>query len=308
MSYLLQKIIQRIRLGISKDLQNLKFLLGQNSVLTSRSMSEKFINLWDAEVKVFSQWGEDGILDFICEKIGLTKPRVLEIGAGNFTECNSRFLVENRNASVVLVDGRKDLILNVNSSSLKWRTHIFALEEWVTSKNINEIIRSAKNKINGVDIFSIDLDGNDYWIVEAADLHEIQLIVVEYNPLFGSDFAVSVPSDDYFNRTMKHHSCLYYGASLRAFNHILNQKGFIFIGSNRVGNNAFFVSTEASHLIPFSPDPNNDCFFDWRVRESRGRSSQLSYLSGEERIIEIQNLPLVDLVTTKITNLRETGK
>jgi hypothetical protein len=80
MSYLLQKIIQRIRMVISKDLQNFKFLLGQNSVLTSRSMSEKFINLWDAEVKVFSQWGEDGILDFICEKIGLTKPRVLEIG------------------------------------------------------------------------------------------------------------------------------------------------------------------------------------------------------------------------------------
>ena len=68
MSYLFKKIIQRIRLGISKDLQNLKFLLGQNSVLTSRSMSGKFINLWDAEVKVFSQWGEDGILDFICEK------------------------------------------------------------------------------------------------------------------------------------------------------------------------------------------------------------------------------------------------
>jgi hypothetical protein len=296
MSYLLQKIIQRIRLGISKDLQNLKFLLGQNSVLTSRSMSEKFINLWDAEVKVFSQWGEDGILDFICEKIGLTKPRVLEIGAGNFTECNSRFLVENRNASVVLVDGRKDLVLNVNSSSLKWKTHIFALEEWVTSKNINEIIGSAKNKINGVDIFSIDLDGNDYWIVEAADLHEIQVIVAEYNPLFGSDFAVSVPSDDYFNRTTKHHSCLYYGASLRAFNHILNQKGFIFIGSNRVGNNAFFVRQEIVGKINLPVPSDLSLYTDWRIRESRDSSGKLNYISGSDRLEEIKDLPLKDVI------------
>jgi len=296
MSYLLQKIIQRIRLGISKDLQNLKFLLGQNSVLTSRSMSEKFINLWDAEVKVFSQWGEDGILDFICEKIGLTKPKVLEIGAGNFTECNSRFLVENRNASVVLVDGRNDLVLNVNSSALKWKTHIFALEEWVTSKNINEIIKSAKNKINGVDIFSIDLDGNDYWIVEAADLHEIQVIVVEYNPLFGSDFAVSVPSDDYFNRTAKHHSCLYYGASLRAFNHILYQKGFIFIGSNRVGNNAFFVRQEIIGKINLPVPSDLSQYTDWLVRDSRDSSGKLNYISGSDRLNEIKDLPLKDVI------------
>jgi len=296
MSYLLQKIIQRIRMVISKDLQNLKFLLGQNSVLTSRSMSEKFINLWDAEVKVFSQWGEDGILDFICEKIRLTKPRVLEIGAGNFTECNSRFLVENRNASVVLVDGRKDLVLNVDSSSLKWKTHMFALEQWVTTKNINEIIRSAKNKISGVDVLSIDLDGNDYWIVEAADLHEIQVIVVEYNPLFGSDFAVSVPRDDNFNRTAKHHSCLYYGASLRAFNHILYQKGFIFIGSNRVGNNAFFVRQEIVGKINLPVPSDLSQYTDWRIRESRDSSGKLNYVSGSDRLNEIKDLPLKDVI------------
>jgi hypothetical protein len=296
MRYLLQKIIQRIRLGISKDLQNLKFLLGQNSILTSRSMSEKFINLWDAEVKVFSQWGEDGILDFICEKIGLTKPKVLEIGAGDFTECNSRFLVENRNASAVLVDGRKDLVHNVNCSSLKWKTHIFAFEEWVTSKNVNEIIRSAKNKIGSIDIFSIDLDGNDYWIVEAADLNEMQVIVVEYNPLFGSDFAVSVPSDDFFNRTTKHHSCLYYGASLRAFINILNQKGFIFIGSNRVGNNAFFVRQEIVGKINLPVPSDLSLYTDWRIRESRDSSGKLNYISGSDRLEEIKDLPLKDVV------------
>jgi hypothetical protein len=296
MTYLVQKIMQRIRLSMIRDLQNLKFLLGQSSILTSRSMSEKFINLWDAEVKVFSQWGEDGILDFLCEKIGLTKPRVLEIGAGNFTECNSRFLVENRNASVVLVDGRKDLVLNVNSSSLKWKTHIFALEEWVTSKNINEIIESAKTRINGLDIFSIDLDGNDYWIVEVADLHHIQVVVVEYNPLFGPNLAVSIPKDDSFNRIKKHHSGLYYGASIRAFNHILNQKGFIFIGSNRVGNNAFFVRREVIEKINLPVPSDLSLYTDWRIRESRDSFGNLNYISGSKRLEEIKDLPLKDVI------------
>jgi hypothetical protein len=296
MTFLVQKIVRRIRLIISNDLQNLKFLLGQNSILTSRSMSEKFIDLWDAEVKVFSQWGEDGILDFLCERIGLTKPRVLEIGAGNFTECNSRFLAENRNASVVLVDGRKDLILNVNSNSLKWKTHIFALEEWVTTENINNIIKSAKSMIGKLDVLSIDLDGNDYWIVEVADLSEVKIIVVEYNPLFGSDFAVSVPSDDNFNRATKHYSCLYYGASLKAFNHILNQKGFIFMGSNRVGNNAFFVHQETVEKINLTVPSDLSIYTDWRIRESRDSSGKLNYVSGSDRLKEIRGLPLKDVI------------
>jgi hypothetical protein len=173
---------------------------------------------------------------------------------------------------------------------------MFALEEWVTTKNINEIIRSAKNRISGVDILSIDLDGNDYWIVEAADLHEIQVIVVEYNPLFGSDFAVSVPSDDYFNRTTKHHSGLYYGASLRAFNHILSQKGFTFIGSNRVGNNAFFVRQEIVGKIELPVPSDISRYTDWRIRESRDSSGKLNYISGSDRLEQIKHLPLKDVI------------
>lgn len=296
MTTLVQKIMQRIRIIISNDLQNLKFLLGQNTILTSRSMSERFIHLWDAEVKVFSQWGEDGILDFLCEKIGLIKPRVLEIGAGNFTECNSRFLAENRNASVVVVDGRNDLVINVNSSSLKWKTHIFALEEWVTTKNINTIINSAKNMIGKLDVLSIDLDGNDYWIVEAADLSEFKIIVVEYNPLFGSAHGVSVPSDDNFNRATAHYSCLYYGASLKAFNHILDQKGFVFMGSNRVGNNAFFVHKQVVEKINLMVPRDLSLYTDWRIRESRDSSRQLNYLSGSDRLKEISDLPLKDVI------------
>ena len=283
------------------------FALGQASISSSRAASNNFKNLWDAEVKIYSQWGEDGILDYIFQRLEIPKPKVIEFGAGNFSECNSRFLAENLNASVVAIDGREDLIETISKTDLPWKTHILGLQTWVTPSNVNQLIKKAHHFMGGVDMLSLDLDGNDFWIINAADLTGIMVVVVEYNPLFGNLKALTVPEEDAFDRTKKHFSWLYHGASLKAFVNVLSDKGFRFIGTNRVGNNAFFVATDASHLIPFSPDPNNDCYFDWRVRESRDRSSQLSYLSGEERTTEIQNLPLVDLLTTKLTNLRETG-
>ena len=75
--------------SIESETRALKYSLGQNSIIGSRANSSNFKNLWDAEVKVFSQWGEDGILDFLCEALGISKPKMLEVGAGNFRECNS---------------------------------------------------------------------------------------------------------------------------------------------------------------------------------------------------------------------------
>jgi hypothetical protein len=283
------------------------FALGQASIASSRATSNSFKNLWDAEVRIYSQWGEDGILDYIFWRLEIPKPKVIEFGAGNFSECNSRFLAENLNASVVAIDGRKDLIETISKTDLFWKTHILGIQTWVTPSNVNQLIEKAHHFMGGVDMLSLDLDGNDFWIINAADLTGIMVVVVEYNPLFGNSKALTVPKEDAFDRTQKHFSWLYYGANLKAYVNVLSDKGFRFIGTNRVGNNAFFVATHVSHLIPFSPDPNNDCYFDWRVRESRDRSAQLSYLSGEERIVEIQNLPLVDLSTSEMTNLRESS-
>ena len=55
-----------------------RFYIGQSAILSSRANSENFENLWDAGVKVYSQWDEDGILDFICQKLSLHKPGVLD--------------------------------------------------------------------------------------------------------------------------------------------------------------------------------------------------------------------------------------
>ena len=302
---------QKMLRFLSRDFfasKDYRFDLGQSSILASRAASPHFKNLWDAEVKIFSQWGEDGILDFLVSKLSITKPKVLEVGAGNFTECNSRFLAEYLNSSVVAIDGRKDLLDSINTSELKWKNHILGIETWVTPENINELIKQAHDFMKGIDVFSLDLDGNDYWIIENAELSSIKVVVVEYNPLFGGKFEVTVPRNDSFDRTMQHESWLYYGASLLAFVGVLKRKGFTFVGTNRVGNNAFFVASDQAHLIPFNPDPTESIYYDWRIRESRGPAGELSFLSGLARQSVMGNLPLVDLTNNTLITVEESSK
>ena len=295
MQQILKKIILKVLSPILSELSAIKFIVGQSAILASRSNSDNFRDLWDAEIKVYSQWGEDGIIDFLCEKLNISKPKVLEVGSGNFSECNSRFLAENRNASVVAVDLRKDLTEFIDASPLKWTNNIFPLEELVTPENVNEIISIANKKIGLIDIFSLDIDGNDYWVLDAADLSQFKIIIAEYNPIFGSSRAVSIPREDNFDRTKKHSSFLYFGASLSAFIYRLSNQDFVFIGTNRVGNNAFFVKSKNINQIGLPQPRNLSEYTDWRVRESRDSNGKLNYLSLKDGAQEIKNLPLVDV-------------
>lgn len=296
MKRVLHKAARHLKSYFSNDVSAIEFLMGQSSILVSRSMSDRFEHLWDAEVKVFSQWGEDGILDYLCQALDISKPKVLEIGAGNFRECNSRFLAENRNASVFAVDGRDDLNSEIHQNSLRWKTHIFSMQEWITPKNINNVIKTAQESMSGIDVFSLDLDGNDFWILDEANLQGVSIVVVEYNPLFGSKLAVSVPRDDRFDRTTKHFSWLYYGASLNAFIETLSQKDFVFIGTNRVGSNGFFVRKSIVNRIKLTIPKDLSLYVDWRIRESRDQHGKLDYLSKNNRIDLIKDMPLINIL------------
>ena len=301
---LLNNIYLLIKGLLTPEISNFKFALGQSAILASRQSYFKVKNLWDAEVKVYSQWGEDGILDYICELIELAKPRVLEIGAGNFLECNSRFIAEFRNASVVAVDARADL-LNAPLHSLKWKNHIELVNEWITPDNINSIIEFAEQNMNSVDIFSLDLDGNDYWILEKANLSQFKIVVVEYNALFGSSYEVTVPRNDRFERHKEHASGLYYGASLKAFVELLKLKGFIFIGTNRSCVNAFFIKKNLRSRFKSLKVQDLDKYVDSTIRESRDSFGKLSFLAGIDRNIVIESLPLWNVASRGMVKVRD---
>ena len=49
-------------------------------------------NLNQVEYKVFSQNGEDGIIDFLLNQLNIQNPKFLEIGVGNYKESNTRYI------------------------------------------------------------------------------------------------------------------------------------------------------------------------------------------------------------------------
>ena len=290
---------------LRKKIQEFKYFNGQSAIFASRANAKNFKFLWDSKVKVYSQFGEDGIIDYLSESLNLSKPRMLEIGAGDFNECNSRWLAEFRSSPIYAVDIKNDLVKSIQKSGLLWKTHLFSSNEWVTPENISEIVQNAIDVLGGVDIFSLDLDGNDYWILEAAEISMAKIVIVEYNPLFGPNHKVTVPREDTFDRSNKHHSWLYYGASLKAFIDLLEIRGFSFMGTNRVGNNAFFVQSNLSGRFSLLPRSDLSIFTDWPIRDSRSKSGQLNYLSENRRIVEMGEMPVLDLTANSIISVKD---
>ena len=279
-----------------------RLLAGQSAIHSMLSRRADFRYLWDAEVKVFSQWGEDGILTYLCWELELIKPNVIEFGVGDFSECNSRFLAEFLNANVVAVDVMEELRDNNLDNDLRWKTHFTPLVHWITPEQAMEDLSSARMVLGGIDIVSLDLDGNDYWIMNNLDLSGVSIVVVEYNALFGPTSTVTIPRDDSFSRTKAHFSNLYYGASLSAWICLMTKKNFRFIGSNLVGNNAFFVANKnlGKLNLPLPEISDLSIYTNWYVREGRDINSDLTLRNAFESKIDIGHLELYDVLSHEI--------
>jgi hypothetical protein len=300
-----RKVVHHFTMPLHQDLEKARLISGQAAMISSKNFRGEFKYLWDAEVKIFSQWGEDGIINYLCDVLDIVRPNMIELGAGNFDECNSRYLAENRNAGVIAVDSREDLVANVKSLDVYWKNHIFAVCDWITPESISRLLTFGKDNLGTLNILSLDIDGNDYWVLEQQNLEEFEILVVEYNALFGSRFPVTVPRNDEFQRKEAHFSHLYWGVSLRAWIHLFEKSGFVFIGSNRANCNAFFIHEAKVSKLHFNISDDFSIFTDSRVRESRDEAGQLNYLSGDDRLRAIENLPLINTVDKTELTVRD---
>jgi hypothetical protein len=302
----LNKVLKRIRDSIARRDEDLRIRIGSQHVAQNRYLVDEILDLWDVEVRVFSQWGEDGILDYVLHRLSISKPRILELGAGSFSECNSRFLAHNRNASVYAVDLRDDLPAGLEKTGLMWRNTLFCEVATISSENVNQILTRAINSIGGVDVLSIDLDGNDYWILRAINLHSFTVVVLEYNPIFGSDYSLTVIEEEK-SRYERHKSGLLYGASFKAMINLMKAKDFVFIGTNRVGNNAFFVKNGLESLLKLRLPRPSDAhkYLDWRCRESRDVNMGLTYLDLNQSRKLLQRSKLFDIESNKVVQFED---
>jgi hypothetical protein len=250
--------------------------------------------LRDVEFKVFSQFGDDGILQYLIHTVPDLPDTCVEFGVEDYREANTRFLVTHDNWRGVVLDGDKG-----NVEAIR-RDPIYALHElraacvFVDADNINTVLRGAGASAR-IGLLSIDIDGNDYWVWRAIDCVDPVIVVAEYNSVLGAKRPVSIPYDASFVRSRAHHSFLYFGCSLPALCHLASSKGYAFVGSNSTGLNAYFV--KRGHLGALKERTIDEEYVESRFRESRDERGHLSYATGPERRRVIASMPLVDVVT-----------
>ena len=199
-----------------------------NLVLSRQELSSRAkignINLF--ERRIYSQNGEDGIIEVIFGAIGTTNKYFVELGVENGRECNTRHLLEEQGWHGLMID-----CIDNNHPLIK--------KEFITAENINDILMKY-DVPERFDLLSIDLDYNDYWIWKAIKNYVPRVVVIEYNATHG-------PSESRVAEYEPYHrwdGTNYFGASLLALDRLAHLKGYVLVGCDSKGVNAFFVRND----------------------------------------------------------------
>jgi hypothetical protein len=250
--------------------------------------------LADAEFKVFSQFGDDGIIQYLLQQVDVPKEKrkFIEFGVQDYQESNTRFLLMNDNWSGLILDGSASNISKVIADAQFWRHDLTAVAAFIDRDNVNDLF--AQNGFEGeIGLLSVDIDGNDYWVWESIDIVNPIIVVCEYNSVFGAEHAVTVPYDPLFQRGAAHYSNLYWGVSLKALCLLAASRGYAFVGCNSAGNNAYFVRLDK--LGSLRPLECAEGYVEAKFRESRNRNGELTYLPANKRLSEITQMPIFDV-------------
>lgn len=184
------------------------------------------------EGHITSQHGEDGVLDTIFTKIGAKHKTCVEIGYDAGAGNNIDLLVDREKWRSLVVD------LGLNYPFIP-KENMTAFKEEVTAENINELFVRG-NMVGEIDLFSLDIDSNEYHVWKALTVADPRVVVVEYNSSFGPEQSITVKYNPHFNR--KHP--FYHGASLAALTKLADSKGYALVGCDSGGCNAFYVKRE----------------------------------------------------------------
>src|SRR5215469_443372 len=215
---LLRRVRFHVTGGVQATADTSLMLLGRMAGWQVRSM-KSICSLSDVEFKVFSQFGEDGIIDWLVERaqIPTSLRTFVEFGVESYAESNTRFLLENRNWSGFVLDGNPANIeiLRKSDSQLSWHRNLVAHSAFVATENINDLLTGAG--ISGeIGLLSIDIDGNDYWVWDAITAVSPIILICEYNGVFGNVWPITIPYSREFVRSRPEFHNLYFGASITA--------------------------------------------------------------------------------------------
>ena len=227
-------------------------------------------------IKIYSQNDEDGIILYIFKHIGIKTKKFVEIGVENGTECNTTNLLKNFNWKGIQIEGSKKLYndakIQLKKILEKKKNNLKLLNIFVTKKNINQILK--KNCGKEIDLLSVDVDGNDFWIWKAINCVKPRLVIIEYNSFFGSNISATIKYNSKFSWNHRNNKS-YYGASLKALEKLGKQKKYILVGVDKNGVNAFFVRNDLAKYINLKSKKTEEIFLD-NKREIRNKEQYIN--------------------------------
>lgn len=201
--------------------------------------------------KVYSQNDEDGIIHEIFKRIGTTSKKFIEFGVQNGLECNSHLLLFY-GWQGLWIEGADKYYSEI---CMKFRPvidngQLQIMNAFVTRENINELIEKyTGGGYKEIDLLSIDIDGNDLYIWESISAVSPRVVVIEYNGKLPPDLIWKQA----YNKIHLWNGTDWHGASLKALEELGRKKGYVLVGTNLNGCNAFLVRRDVSKDLFLEP-------------------------------------------------------
>jgi len=275
--------------------------INQGIILQNINSNKTSTNLQDYEFKVFSQFGEDGIIQKIINSIEIKNKTFIEFGVEDFTESNCRFLLMKDNWKGFVIDGDSKNIEKLKRSYYFWKHSLKGVSAFIDKENINNLLNMSEFD-DDVGILSIDIDGNDYYILESIDCIRPRILICEYNALYGPVRKISTVYSADFNRFKHHYTAKHYGASLGAITYLNNKKGYSLVGVNSASHNAFFVRDD---LVNDRLEVKSvEEYFSYpKMRGSINREGRLEVLDWHVVLAAIRGEDVFNVETNQIEKL-----
>jgi hypothetical protein len=205
---------------------------------------EARLRLGAHEFRVHSQNGEDGLLLHLLAQLGAPRRRLVELGCGDGRECNA--------ANLILHFGWGGLLVDHSAARAESARRFYGeecgvgperlrvVQRHITAENADATLREH-GPPGEIDLLSIDLDGNDYWVWKALGAVAPRIVCIEYNASLGPEEDLVALYDPDFDRFRLHPRGWYHGASLAALTRLGAERGYALVGCESAGVNAFFV-------------------------------------------------------------------
>jgi hypothetical protein len=202
------------------------------------------LKLSSAGCKIFSQYEEDGKILFILAATGIEGTRFIEIGSDDGLNSNCANLALNFGWDGLFIDGNKKSIARGRRFYKQYPSPYGPKPAFkdaiVTRENINGLITEA-GYAGEVDLLSIDVDGNDYWLWDALEVVQPKIVIIETFISYGKRNIV-VPYDPAYVYPGQHPH--YHGASPVAMVLLGKKKGYRLVGANQLGFNFIFLRND----------------------------------------------------------------